>query len=79
MVIVNLVKKSAQQSVHPTCGILRHFQAFFWLRVYTALRANPHSAHTRVTQAVRRLPSKDAQKLKLKIHSCLLTLTEMLY
>jgi hypothetical protein len=45
---------AAQQSVHPTRGILRHFQAFFWLWVFPALKPCPHSAHTRVTQPVRR-------------------------
>jgi hypothetical protein len=40
------------------CGI---FKAFFWLRVYTALRANPRSAHTRVTQTVGRLNPYFAQ------------------
>ncbi|MBI4767774.1 MAG: DUF2804 domain-containing protein [Deltaproteobacteria bacterium] len=34
-------RQVAQHSVHPTCGSLRHFQAFSWLRFYTALRANP--------------------------------------
>jgi len=32
---------AAQQSVQPTGGILPHFQAFFWLRVFPALEANP--------------------------------------
>jgi 5-methylcytosine-specific restriction protein A len=30
-----------QQSVHLTCGILRHFRAFFWLRVFPAPKQNP--------------------------------------
>ena len=34
-------EKRAQQSVHLTCGILRHFQAFFWLRVFPAPKQNP--------------------------------------
>jgi hypothetical protein len=34
-------EKFAQQSVQPTGGILRHFQAFFWLRAFPALEANP--------------------------------------
>jgi hypothetical protein len=33
--------KTAQQSVQPTCGILRGFQAFFWLRVFSPPEANP--------------------------------------
>ena len=28
-------------SVHLTCGILRHFQAFFWLRVFPASKHCP--------------------------------------
>jgi len=35
------VRKYAQQSVHLTCGILRHFQAFFWLRFFSAPKQNP--------------------------------------
>jgi hypothetical protein len=31
----------AQQSVQPTGGILPHFQAFFWLRVFPAPQPNP--------------------------------------
>jgi hypothetical protein len=33
--------KNAQQSVHWTGGILRGFQAFFWLRVFPPPEANP--------------------------------------
>jgi len=33
--------KTAQQSVQPTGGILRRFRAVFWLRVFSALEANP--------------------------------------
>jgi len=28
--------------VHWTLGILRHFGAFFWLRVFPALKQSPH-------------------------------------
>jgi len=38
--------------VHPTCGILRDLQAFFWLRVFSTSQAFSQSAHTRVTQTV---------------------------
>jgi hypothetical protein len=34
-------QKTAQQSVHPTLGIRRDFQAFFWLRVFPALKHFP--------------------------------------
>ena len=42
----------AQHSVQPTSGILRDLQACSWLRVYTALKPSPRSAHLRLTQAV---------------------------
>jgi len=37
--------------VHWTLGILRHFQAFFWLRVLPAPKQSPHPPSA-VTQAV---------------------------
>ena len=43
---------SAQQSVHPTSGILRGLQAFFWLRVFSTSQAFFSPAHLRVTQTV---------------------------
>jgi len=33
---------AAQQSVHWTLGILRHFQAFFWLRVFPVMQNGQH-------------------------------------
>jgi hypothetical protein len=39
--LVLLNENTAQQSVQPTGGILRRFQAFFWLRVFPALRHFP--------------------------------------
>jgi hypothetical protein len=41
--------------VHPTCGILRGLQAFFWLRVFSTSQTLSTPAHTRVTQTVGRL------------------------
>jgi hypothetical protein len=38
--------------VHPTCGILRDLQAFFWLRVFSTPQALSTPTHTRVTQTV---------------------------
>jgi predicted KAP-like P-loop ATPase len=35
------LKKTAQQSVHPTCGSLRHFRAFLWLQVFAAPKQSP--------------------------------------
>jgi hypothetical protein len=34
--------QATQNSVHWTLGILRHFQAFFWLRVFSASKHCPH-------------------------------------
>jgi len=42
----------AQQSVHPTCGILRDLQAFFWLWAFSTSQTLSTPAHTRVTQTV---------------------------
>jgi len=33
--------KASQQSVQPTGGIRPDLQAFFWLRAFSALEANP--------------------------------------
>jgi len=49
---MNLAQQNAQQSVHPTCGIRRHFQAFFWLRAFPTSQALSTPTHTRVTQTV---------------------------
>jgi len=43
---------AAQHSVHPTSGILRVFQAVFWLQVFSAFKPYSHSAHLRVTHTV---------------------------
>jgi len=44
--------KNAQQSVHPTLGILRDLQAFFWLRVFSTSQTLSTPAPARVTQTV---------------------------
>ncbi len=54
-----VMPKTAQQSVHPTCGSLRGLGAVFWLRVFPTLRASPRSAHTRVTQTVGQALAKE--------------------
>ena len=36
-------RKASQQSVHPTSGSLRVFQALFWLQVFPAPKPNPSS------------------------------------
>jgi hypothetical protein len=35
-----VLHKASQQSVQPTGGILPHFQAFFWLRAFSAPKPN---------------------------------------
>ena len=47
--------KTAQQSVHLTGGILRHFRAFSTLEQNPALEVLSRPAHPQVTQAVSRL------------------------
>jgi len=42
----------AQQSVHWTAGIRRRFQAFFWLRVFSAPKQSPHPPRPPAKQAV---------------------------
>jgi len=44
--------KSAQQSVHPTLGILARFQAFFYASAFFQLDGVPPPAPARVTQTV---------------------------
>jgi len=51
-------RKVAQQSVHPTLGILAQFQAFFYASAFFQLDGVPPPAPARVTQTVRPLPSK---------------------
>lgn len=46
---------TAQQGMQRTGGIRRHFQAFFWLRVYTCFRIGSHSSHPLLTPAIERL------------------------
>jgi len=45
---------AAQQSVHPTLGILARFQAFFYASAFSSWTASPFPAPARVTQTVRR-------------------------
>ena len=50
-----LRSSSAQQSVHPTLGILARFQAFFYASTFFQLDGVPPPAPARVTQTVGRL------------------------
>jgi len=45
--------KTAQQSVHPTLGILARFQAFFYASAFSQSDGVPPPAPARVTQTVR--------------------------
>jgi len=47
-------KKTAQQSVHPTLGILARFQAFFYALSFSQSDGVPPPAPARVTQTVGR-------------------------
>jgi len=49
-----LKHKSAQHSVHLTCGTLRHFQALSWLRIFSGSQTQSQPAHLRLTPAVGR-------------------------
>jgi hypothetical protein len=44
--------KNAQQSVHPTLGILARFQAFFYASAFFQSDGVPPPAPARVTQTV---------------------------
>jgi len=46
---------NAQQSVHLTGGILRHFQAFSTPEQNPALKVLSHPTHPQVTQSVRKI------------------------
>jgi hypothetical protein len=46
---------AAQQSVHPTLGILARFQAFFYASSFSQSDGVPPPAPARVTQTVGRL------------------------
>jgi hypothetical protein len=48
----HLGKKTAQQSVHPTLGILARFQAFSYASAFFQLDGVPPPAPARVTQTV---------------------------
>jgi hypothetical protein len=50
--LVEIQKAAAQQSVHPTLGILRHFQAFFYASAFFQSDGVPLPAPARVTQTV---------------------------
>ncbi len=51
--------KNSQQSVQITPEILRHFQAFLWLRVFPASKQSQRPAPPPVTPAVRRTTHYD--------------------
>ena len=49
---ITLKSKVAQQSVHPTLGILARFQAFFYASAFSQSDGVPPPAPARVTQTV---------------------------
>jgi hypothetical protein len=50
----DFAKDTAQQSVHPTLGILARYQAFFYASAFFQLDGVPTPAPARVTQTVGR-------------------------
>jgi len=52
---VSFSPSSCQQSVHPTLGIRRHFQAVFYASAFFQSDGVPPPAPARVTQTVGRL------------------------
>ena len=48
-----VLRKAFQQSVHPTLGILPHFQAFFYASAFFQSDGVPPPAPAQVTQTVR--------------------------
>jgi len=50
--IVLVSQQVAQQSVHPTLGIRRHFQAFSYASAFSQSDGVPPPAPARVTQTV---------------------------
>lgn len=47
-----VLHEASQQSQQWICGILRHFQVFFWRRVFSHLRSESRPAHQQVTQTI---------------------------
>ena len=56
----------AQQSVHPTLGILARFQAFFYASAFFQSDGVPPPAPARVTQTVGRLVSEGKNNERYK-------------
>jgi hypothetical protein len=59
--------KNAQYRAHWTLGSLRDLQAFFWLRVFSALKQSPRppQRHASRTQTV-----ETVEKVQLKTRKC---------
>jgi hypothetical protein len=62
-------QKTAQQSVHPTLGILARFQAFFYASAFSQSDGVPPPAPARVTQTVGHLSCKSKLFEVTKIQS----------
>jgi len=59
---MNARKNRAQQSVHPTLGILARFQAFFYASTFSQSDGVPPPTPARVTQTVGRFLVKHYNK-----------------
>ena len=57
-----VLRKAFQQSVHPTLGIRRHFQAFFYAVSFFCLDGVPPPTPAQVTQTVRCYVQKQNQE-----------------
>jgi len=59
-------QNAAQQSVHPTLGILARFQAFFYALSFSQSDGVPPPAPARVTQTVGCFPAKSNKIILVK-------------
>jgi hypothetical protein len=50
--------------VHWTLGILRHFQTFFWLRVFSAPKENPRPPHHHYRKPLGALSNEHGSTIK---------------
>jgi len=68
--VQNRLAKCAQQSVHPTLGILARFQAFFYASAFFQSDGVPPPAPARVTQSVRQPKSKTKYIFDSQVSFC---------
>jgi len=65
-------KQVAQQSVHPTLGILARFQAFFYASTFFQSDGVPPPAPARVTQTVETVEKVPKSKKGVSKHSVII-------